>query len=111
MKVKLTGFDIKRPLERPDNRPYNEDMKVIKISASFSKKYQLRQFEPIEIFAAAEAEVTSEEAADTELLDRCYSNLVKLAKTQVETQLDKIVNAGKPTPKPEANIVREPYNG
>ena len=109
MNARLTDFDIKRPIDRTDGRTYTEDMKVIKISASFSKKYQLRQFEPIEVFAAAEAEITSEEAADTNLLDRCYSNLVRLAKTQVETQLEKIVSEGS-KPVARDQITREPIH-
>lgn len=90
--MKITKVDIYRPIDKSLVTCYNNNMKITKITASFSKKYQLRQFEPIEIFASAEAELTSEEAEDTKLLDRCYSNLVKLTKTQVENQLQQIVS-------------------
>lgn len=90
-------------------------MKITKITASFSKKYQLRQFEPIEVFAGAEAEISSEEASDSTLLDRCYSNLIKLTKYQVELKIEEIKSQGTKVPeldKTSATVqTREPYNG
>jgi hypothetical protein len=60
-------------------------MKIIKISASFSQKYQLKQFEPIDIFASAEAEVDE----STDDLHAAYQSLYTIVKTQVAIQLEK----------------------
>lgn len=64
-------------------------MKITKISASYSQKKQLRQFEPIEIFAGAEAELTEEQTSSER--DEAQDMLFDRVKNAVDRQLKKLL--------------------
>lgn len=68
-------------------------MKITKINASFSVKKQIRQFEPIEVFMAAEAEVDMEQK-DIDL-SLCQTQLFEIVKAGVDAEIEKLMNKPK----------------
>ncbi len=70
-------------------------MKIIKINASFSCKKQIRQYEPIDIFMAVEAEL---DEADQAGIDKLQDELFQIAKAGVDTQIEKLTGQSS-TPK------------
>lgn len=66
-------------------------MTIKTISASFSAKKQLQQYEPIEVFMSAEAEV---EAAGLEEMQLEQDQLFRFVKEGVKRQLKEILKGG-----------------
>lgn len=71
-------------------------MKITKINASFSCKKQIRQYEPIDIFMAVEAEVDMD--TETKTIPELQSELFEIAKAGVDEQIERLTGQGS-TPK------------
>lgn len=73
-------------------------MKITKLNASFSCKKQIRQYEPIDIFMAVEAEVNvdygNEEEAKS-IISEAQEQLFEIAKAGVDAQIERLT--GKPS--------------
>ncbi|MEK6881971.1 MAG: hypothetical protein AABY22_20300 [Nanoarchaeota archaeon] len=63
-------------------------MVVKQISVSFNRTIQWRQFEPVNIFAGCEAEVTEKED-----LEEAYAGLYNIVKREVTDRIEKILEA------------------
>jgi nucleoid-associated protein YejK len=61
-------------------------MNKIEVSRSYSKKVQIKQFEPIDAFCAAKAEV------DKKDMIKISKELFEFCRNQVEKDIDDIVN-------------------
>ena len=60
------------------------------ISRSFSRKLQISQYEPVEVFASYTEEVPAE--TDTEEIERVSAFLYDMAKSDVEMDVRKLLN-------------------
>jgi len=63
-------------------------LKISKISASYSIKKQVRQYEPIEVFMGAEAEVNSD---DEKIVKNAQVELFDLVKAAAEAMVEKVL--------------------
>lgn len=80
-------------------------MKIIKISVSFNQTVQLRQFEPVNFFGAAEAELESNEFNSVS-----YEILFKMVKEQVMNQIEE-VKAGRIKPPVQVGVQDKVQDG
>lgn len=65
-------------------------MKITKLNASYSCKKQIRQYEPIDVFMAVEAEVT-----EVDDIKKVQAELFAIVKAGVDTEIEKLT--GKPS--------------
>lgn len=74
-------------------------MKIVKLNASFSCKKQIRQYEPIDIFMAVEAEVDMD--TETKTIAEMQNELFEIAKSGVDDQIERLTGQ-RSTPKVES---------
>lgn len=64
------------------------NIKITKITASFSCKKQIRQYEPIEVFMSAEAEINTD---NPEQIAEAQQELFEITKSGVAKAITKIL--------------------
>jgi hypothetical protein len=64
-----------------------QPMKIIKVQASFNRTLQVRQYEPVNFFASAEAEITEQEKPE-----EIIKEIFEMLKVQVNDQIHEVFN-------------------